>query len=70
MNKLKLVSMGILCLGSICLGANEISQKETLGQVLFSDKNLSSVVAQGSSLAKNDASGGCPVNFYRDMATQ
>ena len=41
MNKLKLVSMGILCLGSICLGANEISQKETLGQVLFSDKNLS-----------------------------
>ena len=32
MNSLKLVSMGILCLGSICLGANEISLafKQTL----------------------------------------
>ena len=41
MRKLKLVSMGILCIGSICLSANEISQKETLGQALFLDKNLS-----------------------------
>ena len=41
MNSLKLVSVGILCLGFICLNANEISQKETLGKALFMDKNLS-----------------------------
>ena len=45
MNKLKLVSMGILCLGYICLSANEISQKETLGQVLFSDKNYGGFIS-------------------------
>ena len=53
MNKLKLVSMGILCLGSICLGANEISQKETLGQVLFSDKNLSKNRTQSCATCHN-----------------
>ena len=35
MNSLKLVSMGILCLGFVCLNADEISQKEILGKVLF-----------------------------------
>ena len=57
MNKLKLVSMGILCLGSICLGANEISQKETLGQVLFSDKNLSKNRTQSCATCHNPNAG-------------
>jgi cytochrome c peroxidase len=57
MNKLKLVSMGILCLGSICLGANEISQKETLGQVLFSDKNLSKNRTQSCATCHNPNTG-------------
>ena len=57
MNKLKLVSMGILCLGSICLGANEISQKETLGQVLFSDKNLSKNRTQSCATCHNPDAG-------------
>ena len=57
MNKLELVSMGILCLGSICLGANEISQKETLGQVLFSDKNLSKNRTQSCATCHNPNAG-------------
>ncbi len=57
MKKLKLVSMGILCLGSICLGANEISQKETLGQVLFSDKNLSKNRTQSCATCHNPNTG-------------
>ena len=57
MKKLKLVSMGILCLGSICLGANEISQKETLGQVLFSDKNLSKNRTQSCATCHNPNAG-------------
>ena len=57
MRKLKLVSMGILCLGSICLGANEISQKETLGQVLFSDKNLSKNRTQSCATCHNPNAG-------------
>ena len=57
MRKLKLVSMGILCLGSICLGANEISQKETLGQVLFSDKNLSKNRTQSCATCHNPNTG-------------
>ena len=57
MNKLKLVSMGILCLGSICLGANEISQKETLGQALFFDKNLSKNRTQSCATCHNPDAG-------------
>ena len=57
MRKLKLVSMGILFLGSICLSANEISQKETLGQVLFSDKNLSKNRTQSCATCHNPNAG-------------
>ena len=57
MNKLKLVSMGILCLGFVCLNANEISQKETLGQVLFSDKNLSKSRTQSCATCHNPNAG-------------
>lgn len=57
MNKLKLVSMGILCLVSMCLNANEISQKETLGQVLFSDKNLSKNRTQSCATCHNPSAG-------------
>ena len=41
MKKLKLVSVGVFALLSVCLNANEISPKESLGQALFLDKNLS-----------------------------
>ncbi|RWS45690.1 methylamine utilization protein MauG [Arcobacter suis] len=49
--------MGILCIGSICLSANEISQKETLGQVLFSDKNLSKNRTQSCATCHNPNAG-------------
>ena len=57
MRKLKLVSMGILCIGSICLSANEISQKETLGQALFLDKNLSKNRTQSCATCHNPDAG-------------
>ena len=53
MNKLKIVSLGILCLGFVCLNANEISQKETLGKVLFMDKNLSKNRTQSCATCHN-----------------
>ena len=51
--KLKLVSMGILCLGFVCLNADEISQKEILGKVLFMDKNLSKNRTQACATCHN-----------------
>jgi cytochrome c peroxidase len=57
MNKLKLVSMGILCFSFVCLNADEISQKETLGQVLFSDKNLSKNRTQSCATCHNPNAG-------------
>ena len=53
MNKLKIVSVGILCLCFVCLNANEISQKETLGKVLFMDKNLSKNRTQSCATCHN-----------------
>ncbi len=57
MNSLKLVSMGILCLGFVCLNADEISQKETLGKVLFMDKNLSKNRTQACATCHNPEAG-------------
>ena len=57
MNKLKIVSLGILCLGFVCLNANEISQKETLGKVLFMDKNLSKNRTQSCATCHNPDAG-------------
>lgn len=57
MRKLKLVSVGVAALLGVCLNANEISPKESLGEALFLDKNLSKNRTQSCATCHNPDAG-------------
>ena len=57
MRKLKLVSVGVLALLAVCLNASEVSQKESLGEALFLDKNLSKNRTQSCATCHNPDAG-------------
>ena len=57
MRKLKLVSVRVFALLSVCLNASEVSAKESLGEALFLDKNLSKNRTQSCATCHNPDAG-------------